>query len=425
MRTIAKTYCKIVALLAVTALLLSVLPLMSLTALAQDGVIVCNEATFVEPNGEDMTFTFVPEKSGTYVLYSYGNGDHDVYGDIWDADGEWLGGDDDSGGEFNFQIVGNFVAGETYYLTCNTYSGFGSFWIEVIESPIKNVEVEPMEIIVSTTGYRNCDYYEDTDSWSEEYYYYFPDAMVSYTVTWNDGTTTTCVNGESAEYNGQVYGFEVITDQSYDNRWLLGGTYTATMELVGVSADFSVTIVESPIKNIEVKPTEIMVESNGFWGSDYDWMTDSWSDEYYCYSPEEVIEYTITWEDDTTSTYYGMESVEYNGNYYEPYVTTDQTYDTRWLLDNTYTATLEVMGVSVEFQVSIIENTGSDIEVTTKGDADGNGVVDGFDAMVVFYAINGVGYETTPQMDINGDGNVNLYDAARLFYFVNDLVGVL
>ncbi|MBR5540041.1 MAG: hypothetical protein IKU56_01515 [Clostridia bacterium] len=425
MKSLAKSYRKIVALLAVTAMMLSTLSLMSLTVYAQDGVLVCNEAICVEPSGEDMTFTFVPEKSGAYVLYSYGNGDNDTYGDIWNADWEWLGGDDDSGGDFNFQIVGKFVAGETYYLTCNTYSGFGSFWIEVIESPVKNVEVEPLKVFVGTTGYMNYDYYEETDSWSEEYYYYCPEVMLSYTVTWNDGTTTACVNGESAEYNGQTYGFEVFTDQTYDNQWVLGGTYTATLEMMGMSTDFSVTIVESPIKSIEVKPTEIVVESNGYWGSDYDWMTDSWSDDYYCYSPEEVVEYTITWADGTTSTYYGSESVEYNGYYYEPYVTADQTYDTRWLLGNTYTATLEIMGVTVDFSVTIVENSGSDDEVSVMGDVDGDGVVDAFDATMVFYAINGVDYEVAPQMDMNGDGNVNLYDAARLFYFANDLVETL
>ncbi len=648
MMTMKKTYRKIVALLAVTALLLSVLPLMSLTAFAMEGTLVLDEGIYVEADGEDKTFTFVPEESGVYVFYSYDN-DGDTYGDVFDADEEWVNGDDDGGVDMNFMIVCRLLAGETYSLTCNTYGGTGTYWIAVMQSPVKSVEVEPVEIIVGTNGYMNFDYDVSTDSWSDEYYYYSPENLVEYTVTWNDGTTTTCYNGEEAEYDGKFYAFEITTDQTYDNQWVLGGAYTATMEMAGISADFPVTITKSPVQSIDVAPAEIIVGTNGYWASDYIWVTDSWTEDYYYYYPENALEYTITlddgetlngcgsesvsydgveydpevtyeqtydtrwlpgntytatlevmgasvdftvaivdapiksieakpveiivetngswtydydwmtdestpeyyyyfpgyvleytvnWNDGTTSDHSAWEDLEYDGDYYTVSVMNDQTYENRWLLGNTYAATMEVMGVSVDFpvtitespiesievkpaqvmeethgywdadyneetedwdleyyhyypdeiieytvtwkdgttstvddegyiyydgepyyayydydqsyedqwllgntytmtmrlmgvsaevSVTIVENTGSgsDIEVTTKGDIDGDGSVNANDAVVLFYAVNGIRNEITSQMDMNGDDVVNLYDAARLFYYVNGLTEIL
>lgn len=66
-------------------------------------------------------YTFRPEISGSYRIYS--TTDNDPVVDIYDADGQWIVGDDDSGGNFQFQLNHNFQAGEVYYIDVWYYNG--------------------------------------------------------------------------------------------------------------------------------------------------------------------------------------------------------------------------------------------------------------------------------------------------------------
>ena len=72
------------------------------------------------------TLVLVPRMSGSYVISS--SGDYDTKATLYDASGNYLESDDDSGTDRNFSITYNMTAGRTYLLRAQMYSsGTGSF----------------------------------------------------------------------------------------------------------------------------------------------------------------------------------------------------------------------------------------------------------------------------------------------------------
>ena len=73
---------------------------------------------------------FVPEHTHEYVFQSTGSGN--TYGYIYDANGNQLASDDDSGGNSQFKITYTLTAGETYYLGVKWCHSFNSGVIPVM-----------------------------------------------------------------------------------------------------------------------------------------------------------------------------------------------------------------------------------------------------------------------------------------------------
>ena len=67
--------------------------------------------------GETRFYYFVPEESGKYAFYSFNTDDAIAY--LYDAEFNELAMDDDSGDNYNFRLVYDFVAGETYIFSVN------------------------------------------------------------------------------------------------------------------------------------------------------------------------------------------------------------------------------------------------------------------------------------------------------------------
>ncbi len=124
---------KLFSIMLTLAMLLSMLPPL---AMATDyPTIALEEEVTVTLNGTDVTeaiYKFVPEKSGEYYFFSYGN-DYDTYGHLFDEDMNEIATDDDDGIDYNFLINYNFTEGTTYYLKARflTTSNSGSFKIKV------------------------------------------------------------------------------------------------------------------------------------------------------------------------------------------------------------------------------------------------------------------------------------------------------
>ncbi len=84
-----------------------------------------NASVSASANERYTYFKFVPEVSGDYVFYSYGNecngGYIDVYGGLFDADMNRIDYDDDGSDNRNFYISYYFEAGRTYYFGAANY----------------------------------------------------------------------------------------------------------------------------------------------------------------------------------------------------------------------------------------------------------------------------------------------------------------
>jgi len=361
-RKVICAYKQMFAALMVIALVVWMMPLASMTALANTQeilTIVCGEEKTIETDGSETVFSFIPETDGVYAFYSYNNS-MDTYGCVLDADWNTLAEDDDSAGDMNFKVTYTMIAGECYYLASRSYSGdeSGSYYVklEQVVVPIQSMVFEPITFMAGVGGYWDTAYNQETDTYDLEYYRYDIYNYLEYTIIWNDGTTS-IGTGSGVEHNGEWYSFDVKDNQSYENQWLPGNTYTANVFLweFPIEAEVEVSILASPVQSIEIAPVSFIKETEGYWSTDYNWETDEYDLEYYRYDVYNHLEYTITWDDGTTSSGTGS-GVEYNGEWYSFDINDDQSYENQWLPGNTYTVTASLMGVSTEVDFNILES---------------------------------------------------------------------
>jgi|GEM_PF-5447402 len=88
------------------------------------------QTTAVIPQDGGVTyFKFTPAESGSYRFYSSAARGLDPYVSLHGANGAWLGSDDDGGRNYNFSLVCDLTAGETYYFAAGFYysDGTGSY----------------------------------------------------------------------------------------------------------------------------------------------------------------------------------------------------------------------------------------------------------------------------------------------------------
>ena len=85
---------------------------------------------------EDLYFSFTPEDSGNYIIYSSERGDFDPYVTVYNSDWENIGDNNDyydSDGilDWNFRIVKYFEAGKTYYIQTSINNVIGAHKVGV------------------------------------------------------------------------------------------------------------------------------------------------------------------------------------------------------------------------------------------------------------------------------------------------------
>ena len=99
------------------------------------------------------TIAFTPEYTHQYVFQSTGTGD--TYGYIYDAEGNALARDDDSGGNGQFRVAYVLTAGETYYLGVRWYrpNGSGKIAVTLAEGNHTYVKNESRQYVCRYCGF--------------------------------------------------------------------------------------------------------------------------------------------------------------------------------------------------------------------------------------------------------------------------------
>ncbi len=84
-------------------------------------------------NNESGWYRFVPEESGAFCLESFTDPDDvgDAVCELYGANGEWLHVNDDQDESYDFRLIYNFEAGETYYFEVSSYYEDAVFTIKL------------------------------------------------------------------------------------------------------------------------------------------------------------------------------------------------------------------------------------------------------------------------------------------------------
>ncbi|MBO5021151.1 MAG: hypothetical protein J6D52_10850, partial [Clostridia bacterium] len=168
------------------------------------------------------------------------------------------------------------------------------YTVRVVESPIESITVGAVELIQNLDGYMEG-YWLDDDTYIEDAYFHYEPYPEDITVEFKDGSDFTGSMYEVEEFG---YDCEIHSDQSYENQWGLG-THTGILKIMGKEVEFTINIVESPVKKVTVEPVVLYECMNGYWEGYYEdpeneevWLSHQWY--YYDYEPEY---YTIEMND--------------------------------------------------------------------------------------------------------------------------------
>ncbi len=247
------------------------------------------------------------------------------------------------GKEYNLDIewdVQNdqlWTVGNTYEVAASLGGVTTVFEITITESSIESIVIEDIEIIENDLDYM---FYSEAIG----YNVYTYENNLSITVNFKDGTVAEGV-GE-VEINGEIIRIENCHDSQFEEAWSAGNIYDVTASILGRNIEFKVSIVTTPVENVEISDIEIIANTNGRF--------DEEADAYY-YN-RLLPMFTVTLADGQTfEGSNGEVSIDGVVHYFHSDDTVLQENEP-WTVGNTYTVTVSVMGFETTYNVSIVED---------------------------------------------------------------------
>ena len=178
--------------------------------------------------------------------------------------------------------------------------------VEIIESPVASVKVEPVKVIKNTGGYWTTRWDENDNE--VDYFYYYLD--FNYTVTFKDGTVTE-TSGD-VFYNDEYYSLEENYIQS--EKPFTVGKNNIPVSIMGYETTAVFEVVETPVKSIKIEPKKVIKNTEGHWTTSRD-DNGNKVEFFYYYLYLDEYDYTVTLKDGTViEDDYGY--VEYAGKTY-------------------------------------------------------------------------------------------------------------
>ncbi|MBE6786728.1 MAG: leucine-rich repeat domain-containing protein [Ruminococcaceae bacterium] len=249
-----------------------------------------------------------------------------------------------------------WVAGETYDVTVQFMGEDYVVPVTIKESPVAEVEFEPIIVYegLSEGYWTNRWDYETEENVEYFYYYWYP----KYKITMADGEVIEG-QGSGFNYEGDWFDFSYYDDQ-HNNHWKAGQNYTATVDFMGQTYEFPVTVAANPVKKIEIEPITVERIKDGYWS--FYWDEENQQDvEYYRYKYEDKISYKITLTNDEviTGTALGTEDgayIDFEGT--RLHIDSEDTqHQNQWTIGNTYDAIIEVGSFEIPVKVTVKEPT--------------------------------------------------------------------
>lgn len=230
-----------------------------------------------------------------------------------------------------------------------------SFNVTVVGTPAESVEINDVSIIVDTHKHAGK-------------YYYSP----TFTITLKNGAKCESTQYSSVYYDNNWLYLDVSDDQE-ENPWGLG-KHTVKGTIMGVTDEFTVEIIESPVKSVTAEPVTLIEDADGYLDDYYDPVTDEFVGSYFRYDSY-PYNYTVKLKDDTVLTSDENGCVSYNGEPYEvTSIVDNQSYDSQWTIGNTYTCSGSVLGCSFSYEATV---TGTPVKSVEVADMT---LIDGYDS---------------------------------------------
>ena len=232
-----------------------------------------------------------------------------------------------------------WTVGNTYEFEVEVENYKAKSTVEILPTKVQSVEVKPVTIYENTMCIMGTEL--DESSNIVRYDHYFVDEVMEYTVTYKNGEV---VSGKGLSDDVAI---AILDEQSYENCWTKGNTYTVTAYFDGYKTTFDVTIAENPVESVVLDPITIKEGTNC---EIYEGMDGELFNYYYL---ENCVSFTINFKDGT-SMHVDGDTFTYESVDYPVHVKTDQDEDIQWISGNTYTFTAEVMGVTAQGEVTIV-----------------------------------------------------------------------
>lgn len=300
--------------------------------------VILKDGTILESQEHDRVFDWESYSWYTYNEYD----DHLFYGVVYE----------DGGYKFRYtdnqSYINQWKVGEKYTIPASILGFDTSFTVEIVETPVANVEYEDITLIEGIDGY--IDGHGDETYFD---YHYTP----KYVVTLKDGTILQSNYYGSVYYNDKYYSAWEHDDQSYENQWGVG-KHTVTIDGFGVKSSFIVEVLENPVQSVTCKDIKLIENADGWMSSDYNFETGEYDLQYYRYGYQP--QYTVTLKDGTV--------VESDGGYFEygnrSFVlkySDDQSYSNQWGLGK-HIVQATLLGIETSFTVEIVETPVEKVE---------------------------------------------------------------
>lgn len=233
----------------------------------------------------------------------------------------------------------------------------GTYVLNVVESPVASVVVEPIMQLQYNNGYwREGSYWNEKlqEDVSYRYFYYHSINPVSdkVTITLKDGTV---INNNWFEWGGTE--FHLSCDEQEPENYLQPGINNWHASIAGYDFTYVVDIVETPIASVEVAaPLSLVENRNGRWDT-----TSYWDEElqeyvntefYYYYFNYTIPTLTVTMKDGTVHTVdQHNTSILWNGRWYE--LELQSQYDGNHLRPGRNIRTGSILSYEFEYEINV------------------------------------------------------------------------
>ncbi len=278
-----------------------------------------------------------------------------------------------------------------------------AFGVEIIDTPIKKVEIDPVYRTLGSGSMSTDPIYDENGEYigqTEEYLWYNLEFSTG-RITFADGTQAE-LYGDGLEYNGVWHSIEVSDPQSYETQWNKAGDYTVNGSVLGFDFTYTVTVEPSPVEKLEISNLTYIEGTHGDYTKDslYDDNGEyiGESDSYYIYNL--YPDYKITLRDGTVIENDGF---EWKGQWYGVNYYPTQDFHNQWTAGNTYTVPVECVGAQASFTVTIVESPVASVTfepVTVVEKTHGDYVLDWLDGENQVYADPYFAYDVHTYMDL-------------------------